>query len=861
MKLVKRLITEFVPEHYGLEIQTDVEKMSFSGKVLIRGKKISKPSKRITLHQKGLKIKTAKIMKHDKNGRRELAIARINCLPTMDELRLHSSENVYPGDYSIEIEFAGAISNQMHGIYACNFKLDGKAKKLVATQFESHHAREAFPCIDEPEAKATFALTLKTIVGDEIVANMPVKKQTTSKDTVVTTFETTPRMSTYLLAFCHGALAYKAGQTKNKIPVKIFATPENKNLLDFSLKTTIRSLEFLEDFFGVKYALPKIDMLALPDFSAGAMENWGLITFRESLLLVDPKSTSIESKQYVATVIAHELAHQWFGNLVTMKWWDDLWLNESFANLMEYISVDALFPQWRIWEQFVNRELGSAMRRDSLPNVQAVRTEVRHPDELATLFDPSIVYAKGACILRMLFSLVGEKNFRKGLKNYFEKNSYKNTVANDLWDAIGEVSSFDVAAFMDNWLNRPGFPVVDIDYNGDSHLIKLSQQRLTIGTANNGETIWNVPLMPLGKLEKDILINKSEAVRLVEVPAQTLLLNDEARSYYVAHYTDKKHLDSILNDIKNGNASPINKIILLQNYSLLERANIVKTVENLKLLDAYTNEKEESVWSSMAGIIASARHLVSKDTQTEPILFKYMAKLVDKIVKDVGWEARPSEPAQRLRLRDLVLTLSAAAEVHETHEEGLKRFRQFDKPADLPADIRNVVYFIGAKYGNTDDFNKLLDLYSKTENADEKDEIVSALTTTRNESHINKLLSMIATPAVRLQDVSMWFAFLIRNPDAKERAWLWMVENWQWIEKSFGDDKSFDRFPRYIGNVFSKKEELKKFQDFFGPMKNIIALERAVRLAEEEIKGRIDWRAENEAELKDWLVKNQKTFS
>ena len=314
----------------------------------------------------------------------------------------------------------------MHGLYPCYFTHDGVKKQLFATQFESHHAREVFPCVDEPAAKAEYDLTLVTQTGITVLGNMPVKSEEENGDSRTTTFEKTPRMSSYLLAFVIGELHKKTARTKSGVEVNVWATPaQNENTLDFALDIATRSIDFYDEYFGVKYPLPKSDHVALPDFSSGAMENWGLITYRESCLLADPELTPESSRRFIATVIAHELSHQWFGNLVTMNWWNDLWLNESFANMMEYVAIDALHPEWRMWEDFATNEVTAALRRDSLDGVQSVQADVNHPDEISTLFDPAIVYAKGGRLLVMVRKLIGEEAFRAGLKSYFEKFAYK----------------------------------------------------------------------------------------------------------------------------------------------------------------------------------------------------------------------------------------------------------------------------------------------------------------------------------------------------------------------------------------------------------------------------------------------------
>ncbi|MDU1934379.1 MAG: M1 family metallopeptidase, partial [Streptococcus thermophilus] len=398
------------------------------------------------------------------------------------------------GVLTIFIEFSGRITDNMTGIYPSYYTYNGEKKEIISTQFESHFAREAFPCVDEPEAKATFDLSLKFDAeeGDTALSNMPEINSHLREETGVWTFETTPRMSTYLLAFGFGALHGKTAKTKNGTEVGVFATvAQAENSFDFALDIAVRVIEFYEDYFQVKYPIPLSYHLALPDFSAGAMENWGLVTYREVYLLVDENS-SAASRQQVALVVAHELAHQWFGNLVTMKWWDDLWLNESFANMMEYVSVNAIEPSWNIFEDFQTTGVPNALQRDATDGVQSVHMEVSHPDEINTLFDSAIVYAKGSRLMHMLRRWLGDEAFAKGLKAYFEKHQYNNTVGRDLWNALSEASGKDVSSFMDTWLEQPGYPVVSAEVVDDTLI--LSQKQFFIGEHEDKGRLWEIPL-------------------------------------------------------------------------------------------------------------------------------------------------------------------------------------------------------------------------------------------------------------------------------------------------------------------------------------------------------------------------------
>ncbi|MEO7905130.1 MAG: M1 family metallopeptidase, partial [Candidatus Saccharimonadales bacterium] len=463
MQTVSRLIQQFIPEHYQLSVTLDRTGRTFDGIVAMMGATVE-GSTTITVHAKELNISSVTL-----DGKAATWQAGVN-----DEVTI-THPDIVAGDHIVVIAFDGTITDSMHGLYPCYYEDNGVKKELLATQFESHHAREVFPCIDEPEAKATFDVTLTTEQNVKVIGNMPVLSQKSDGDLLVTTFDTTPRMSTYLLAWVTGELHGKTAMTKNGVEVNVWATPaQTPASLDFALDIATRTIDFFDEYFDTPYPLPKSDHIALPDFSSGAMENWGLITYREVALIADPVTASISSRHYIAEVIAHELSHQWFGNLVTMKWWNSLWLNESFATLMAYIAVDALHPEWNVWLDFATMESIMALRRDAIDGVQSVQMDVHHPDEISTLFDGAIVYAKGARLLRMLQQYIGDDAFQAGLKTYFTKHEYGNTEGADLWKELGVASGKDIVQFMETWISQPGYPVLSVSKVGNR--INLSQQ-------------------------------------------------------------------------------------------------------------------------------------------------------------------------------------------------------------------------------------------------------------------------------------------------------------------------------------------------------------------------------------------------
>ncbi len=841
-KTVKRLYEQFVPEHYTLHIKPNSETMHFIGSVEIIGKKADRPSKRITLHQNGLTITKATVIKHDKNGDQPITITRINNQDTLHEVRLHSDQTLYPGNYTLQLEFEAPITPNMSGLYPCFFKHDGKEKNLLMTQFESHHAREAFPCIDEPEAKATFDLSITAQKGLTVLGNTPIKTTETNADkTVTTTFETSPKMSSYLLAFVIGELHKKSGETKSGVEVNVWGTvAQPVESFDFALDAAIKITEFFEDYFDVPYPLPKADHVAVPDFSSGAMENWGLITYREAVLLLYPDVTSQSTKERIALVIAHETSHQWFGNLVTMKWWDDLWLNESFANMMEYVAVDAIFPEWHIWDSFVTMEGLSAFRRDATPGVQAVKTAVNHPDEISTLFDPSIVYAKGGRLLYMLKNYLGEDAFRTGLRQYFTKHAYKNTTGADLWETLSAASGKDVAGFMNSWLEQSGFPVLQA--NQTNTTLELTQSHfLDNPNKTDKDRLWTVPLF---SDHHDIPETLSEAHKTYTLGDQEYaLFNSDARGHYIVQYQEPKHREALVAQVATGKLSNADRLMLLNYSSMLARAGYQSFAETLELLAAYTDESEESVWDMMSLIIADTRRFIDVDAALEDKIKTLIRTLVQKQYKRLGWEEKPGESASDQKLRATIIGLGAYAEepaIIDTAKELFEAYKA-DQSA-VSAELQSIVMSVAVKEAVPGALDYLLDLYTRTANSDLQRDISGAVTATHSADEARRLLTVLQDKSiVKPQDADRWVFYLLRNRHVKDIAWQWMEDNWQWVEATYANDNSYDYWPRYAAAICGTKEYQEKYRVFFTPKMDQLALKRNIEIGFEEIENRLGW--------------------
>ena len=820
MTKVPRLLDTFTPNHYNLTLDlTRAEEKEFSGTVIISG---DSTSESISLHSKGLTIQSATI----DNQPADVSFGEF------DELRL-SQPNLKNGNHTIHIIFSGNITDAMHGLYPCYFTHDGIKKQLFATQFESHHAREVFPCVDEPAAKAEYDLTLITRPGITVLGNMPVKFQKENNDSLTTTFEKTPRMSSYLLAFVIGELHKKSARTKSGVEVNIWATPaQNENTLDFALDIATRSIDFYDEYFGVKYPLPKSDHVALPDFSSGAMENWGLITYRESCLLADPELTPESSRRFIATVIAHELSHQWFGNLVTMQWWNDLWLNESFANMMEYVAIDALHPEWRMWEDFATNEVTAALRRDSLDGVQSVQADVNHPDEISTLFDPAIVYAKGGRLLVMVRKLIGEEAFRAGLKSYFEKFAYKNTVGNDLWQELESASGQPIVNLMNAWISQPGLPVVSVSSSHDAAI--LSQERFFIGEHQPSDALWPIPLFANQPLDVKILDQKETTVS-IEKPLQ---LNCGLSAHFVTKY-DESTREYLLKNITE--LPTLDKICILQDATILARAGFENSASLLPLALSLKTETNEKVFGMAAGALTELRKFVDDNDAARDSLKKISGEFARATFEELGWDEKDGESDDDRERRTTALSLMMYSEDKEVLDEAKTRFDS-NKPEDLPTEIRALIISANVRHFETPEMiENLFGTYKNTPSNDLQNDIAIGLTSTKNPKTAEKILANIKdSNIIRPQDASRWFVYLIRTRENRQIAWNWLKENWAWVEEKFGDDKSYDDFIRYAATALLTTDELDDFRQFFEPMENIPALARTIKLGITEIKARTE---------------------
>lgn len=825
MQQVRRLIREFIPENYKLSLDIDRPGRRAHGVLTMTGA-LQTDTPNITVHANGLEIQSATI-----DGR-----SATWSQGEHDELTLEH-DGILPGPHVVVIEYELPITDELHGMYPCHFTHDGEKHELLVTQFESHFAREVLPCIDEPEAKATFDVTVKTETGITVLGNMPAIRQDEVDGRLVTTFDTTPRMSTYLLALVMGDMHSVTARTGSGVDVSVWATrAQSADSLQFALDHAVRTIEFFDEYFGVPYPLPKSDHVAMPDVISGvaAMENWGLVTYRQDTLVIDPALASVATRRRSAIVIAHELSHQWFGNLVTMRWWNNLWLNESFATLMEYVAVDALHPEWNVWLEFSTQETVIAMRRDSIDGVQSVQTDVNHPDEISTIFDGAIVYAKGARLMRMLETYVGPDNFRSGLGDYFREHAYGNTSQDDLWRALSRASGKNVAEFMDAWISQPGYPVVSVERDDDR--AKISQRQFFVGPSQPASRLWPIPL---GSRDGRIPELLADADLTIDYPAsKPLRFNTLDSAHFISHY-DLVSRDGILASITDD--SVIGRLQFIGEQMLLARGGEITSAELVDILLAYADESSEPVWSNMSLALNDLKRFVETTPEAEQQLRKLAARLATAQYQRLGWQSVPDESEDDTQLRALVVGSMLYSETPEAIETALELYRTHGITGSDP-ELRTLIISTYVRHADDPDIiEHLFDSYRATPSAELQQDIAYGITAVRDEAQIALVLDRLRdTQTIRTQDTMHWFAMLIRNRYARTQTWRWMRENWEWIEQNFASDNSYDVYPRISASSLATRQQLDEYREFFAPLRKNPGLTRVIDMGLRDLEGRIE---------------------
>lgn len=795
---------DVIPINYQLTFEPDLKKFTFSGTEIITAD-CKKSTNTISMDCAELKIISCHV-----HSRGNLVKSKTTLNAKKEELQIKLSEKI-KGKVIINIEFQGILNDRLLGFYRSQYQQNGKTKYLATTQFEAADARRAFPCWDKPEAKATFEISIIADNKFSAISNMPIKSKKKIGNKTIYNFTKTPIVSTYLIYLGVGEFEYLTGKV-GKIQIRVVTTKGNKSKGKFSLELGKKLLKSYEKYFGIKYPLPKLDLIAVPDFAAGAMENWGAITFRETILLYDPKTSSTRTKQFIAEVISHEIAHQWFGNLVTMKWWNDLWLNESFATFMATKFVDKFYPEWDLWNQFIEDAMNVAMSLDSLKTTHPIDVTVNSPAEIREIFD-AISYDKGGCVLRMLEHYVGEPNFQKGLKKYLSDFKYKNAEGQDLWNAIGKASGMPVSSMVHTWLKQPGFPLVEI--NQDGNMLKLQQKRYLLEPDKKfSKGLWSIPLS-LGmddEFSKKLFTKKSMSIKL---PKNTIgfVANYGRKGFYRVKYDEGILLD--LKMLVDEKRIPAIDRWAIQNdlFSLCVSGN--EQIRNyLDFSDAYFDEDSYLATVNVAHNLASLYFRVFDEKFVEEIR-SYAVNYFRKILFNLGWEPKKSDKHTDALLRSFVISALGKMNDDEVTDEAIRRYKKFLKsPSSLSPDLVEPICSIAAWNGNSKTHAELMRLYKNAKTMEEKLRFLGAMCSFKDKKLLIKSLDFSQTPNVRSQNMQLPIMKVAANPYGDKVLWPWLKKNWKKLNKKVGHGNPlFNRIVASISSVAddSMEKEIKTF--------------------------------------------------
>ena len=791
------------PINYNLTFEPDLKKFTFNGIESITAD-CKKLTNSITMHCAELKIIFCQVTS---KGNIIKSSPKIN--EKKEELEIKLFEKV-KGEITIDLKFQGILNDRLLGFYRSQYTQNGKTKYLATTQFEAADARRAFPCWDEPEAKATFDISIIADNKFTAISNMPIKSKKKIKSKTIYNFSKTPVVSTYLIYLGVGEFEYLTGKV-GKIQIRVITTKGNKSKGRFSLDLGKKLLVSYEKYFGIKYPLPKLDLIAVPDFAAGAMENWGAITFRETILLYDPKTSSTRTKQFIAEVISHEIAHMWFGNLVTMKWWNDLWLNESFATFMATKFVDKFYPEWNLWDQFIEDAMNDAMGLDALKTTHPIDVKVNSPAEIREIFDV-ISYDKGGCVLRMLENYVGETNFRAGLKKYLSSFKYANAQGQDLWDAIGKASKMPVSDMVNSWLKQPGFPQVEITQNDNSLLLKQSRF-LMESTPKTQKGLWNIPITyGLGKEAKTILLTKKSTT--VKSPSGPGFVANLGRTgFYRVKYDDGILLDlKMLVDQKQ--IPHVDRWAIQNDLFALCVAGKEDIRNYLDFSDAYFDEDSYLPQTNVANNLNFLSLLTFFEDFSDEI-HEYTINYFRKILSNLGWEKQKSDRHTDAFLRGFSIFALGKLGDESILEKANLKFKAFLKnPSTLHPDIREPVFSLVAWTGNSKTHSQFVTLYKNAKTMEEKLRFLGALCYFRDEKLLLKTLQFSQTSEVRSQNMQLPIMRIAANPYGKKILWPWLKKNWVKMGKKVGyGNPLFNRIVASIALIAddSMESEIKAF--------------------------------------------------
>ncbi len=820
-----------MPYHYRINIDTNFKSFIFKGNETIFS--LVKPGiDKITLNSNGLKILSATVETAGKTQ-----VAKVYSNSKDQEITLKVKKPLF-GICKINIAFQGVNNDEMYGFYRSKYlNHEGKNEYLLTTQFESTDARAAFPCFDNPSMKATFSITLSADSAYEVISNMPPKNIEISSGRKRVEFNTTPKMSTYLVYMGVGKFKYSK-ERYGGIPIRALAIGNKKKQDKVALDVAKRVLAFYEGYFGIKYMLPKLDLIAIPDFAAGAMENWGAITFRETAILWDGKSDSLSSRQYVADTVAHEIAHQWFGDLVTMKWWNDLWLNESFATFMSYKAVDALFPEWKFMTQFLYDNFSTAFAADELKSTHPINVDVKKPGEIDEVFD-RISYEKGGSVLRMIEDFAGPETFRKGLNLYLNTHMYGNAAKEDLWDAIGiiaerEGKSIPIRDFAKFWIDTPGYPIISVSKQKGG--FALRQERFLI----NGSAEWAPAPVPIhyitDKGKKGMVLLSSNAGSINEKGAKWIKINYGQSGFYRVSYSSEL-LSPLGQAAKSGKLGPEDVWGLENDLFSLARRGSISARSYISFISKYL---DRAAYPANLSIIQHLNWLYTMlyGTPLQHEIESSITAFSGFWLKKLGIGKRKGDTVFDILVRGSAfasLGLIGDKKIVSYSKEQLSKGR-----SGIDPDLKLQVYRTIMANGSDSDLASFKKFYLSEKATQEKIRLLQSLAFFKDKSRALEILSFSQSDAVRLQDSIFVPVLMASNPYLKSEYWPWLKRNWKgMMSKYVGVSHMLSRLVEATSTC-ATRGELAEIKAFFSKKENVRDdIKRTIVQSQERIQANI----------------------
>ncbi len=783
MSMRHRLPTTVVPSRYEIQLAPDLETASFMGEETVTVT-VREPLVEVELNAAELAIHA--VAAHGPDGARLEGRATLD--PAAERARLVFPRPLDPGEWRLELHFTGTLNDQLHGFYRSSYKdAAGRPHTLAATQFEAVDARRAFPCWDEPAFKAVFAVSLLVPEGWAAISNTAVvEARPAGAGQRLVRFADTIPMSTYLVAFVVGELEATEPVLVGPTPLRVWCVPGKRHLARFAQAAGAFCLRFFEDYYGIPYPGDKLDLLGIPDFASGAMENLGAITFRETALLVDEAAASHAELERVADVVAHEVAHMWFGDLATMAWWNGIWLNEAFATFMEMVAVDAWKPEWRRWVTFgVSR--AAAMGVDGLLASRPIEFPVEAPRDCEAMFD-LLTYEKGASVLRMLEQHLGPETFRDGVRLYLERHCYGNAETGDLWRALGDAATQPIPAVMDGWVFRPGYPLVTVETAPDGRTVRLRQQRFTYLDAGAGEaTCWRVPVTLRARaggatIERRVLLEGEELAVPLPAPVEWVVGNAGGHGFYRVRYAAPL-LDRLT--AGPGELQAIERFNLVSDLFALAQAGLVPAPEYLAVTARFRDETDRNVWLALIGAFAYVNRAIADATR--PALAALVRDRLGPAAARLGWSPRPGEDELTRQLRgDLLRALGVLGEDPETTSRAREVYARArtDETAVDPNVVPAAIAIVAASGGEAE-YGEFLARFRGARTPQEEQRFLYALAGFRQPGVLGQTLERTINGEIRSQDAPFVVRALLSSVHGRGLAWEFVKAHWETMARLY----------------------------------------------------------------------------